>query len=102
VIAGTRAWIHLGANFTLDPSRGEDAVPMPRCGRSRSSALARTPRPTIETPLEQAPIGEARNVSDGGRSSITGFNGRFHQTRPLPRSRRSVKAIAFARLTPDP
>ena len=101
LIAGTRAWIHLGANFTTS------ILPQVRMQFSdaemRSLALDALARhglaPDVETPLGQTPIGEARNVADGGRYiSITGFNGRFHQAaRPLPRSRRSA-----ARRSPSP
>ena len=101
LIAGTRAWIHLGANFTTS------VRPQVRMQFSdtemRSLALEALGRhglaPDVETPIGQEPIGEARNVSQGGRYiSITGFNGRFHQ--PADRFPDAVdlnKAIAFAK-----
>jgi hypothetical protein len=101
LIAGTRAWIHLGANFTTS------MLPQVRMQFSdaemRSLALEALARhdlePDVETPLGQTPIGEARNVADGGRYiSITGFNGRFHQAGDrFPEAVDLPKAIAFAK-----
>jgi hypothetical protein len=101
LIAGTRAWIHLGANFTAS------IRPQVRMQFSdaelRSLALEALARhdlaPDVETPLGQAPIGEARNVADGGRYiSITGFNGHFHQASDrFPEAVDLRKAIAFAK-----
>ena len=101
LIAGSRAWIHLGANFTTA------ILPQVRMQFSdaelQSLALEALARhglaPDVQTPLGQTPIGEARNVAEGGRYiSITGFNGRFHQ--PSDRFPEAVdlrKAIAFAK-----
>lgn len=101
LIAGSRAWIHLGANFTTA------ILPQVRMQFSdaemRSLALEALARhglaPDVLTPLGQAPVGEARNVAEGGRYvSILGFSGRFHQ--PSDRFPEAVdvrKAIAFAK-----
>jgi hypothetical protein len=101
LIAGTRAWIHLGANFTTS------ILPQVRMQFSdaelRTLALEALARhglaPDVETPMGQEPIGEARNVSQGGRYiSITGFNGRFHQpTDRFPEAVDLSRAIAFAK-----
>ena len=101
LIAGTRAWFHLGANF--------NAAIQPQVRMQFSDAELRTLaldilakqglKPDIETPLGQKPIGEARNVADGGRYiSITGFNGRFHQAADrYPEAVDVPKTIAFAK-----
>jgi hypothetical protein len=100
-IAGTRAWIHLGANFAcaVRPS----VIMQFSDQEMRTMALEALQRhglkPDKETPLGQEPIGEARNVSNGGRYiSITGFNGRFHEpTDRFPDAVDVPKSIAFAR-----
>jgi hypothetical protein len=100
-IAGTRAWIHLGANFACST---RPAVIMQFSDQEmRTLALDALQRqglkPERETPLGKEPIGEARNVSQGGRYiSITGFNGRFHEpTDRYPEAVDLPKTIAFAR-----
>lgn len=100
-VAGTRAWLHLGANFTAAIApRVRMQFSDEELRRIALDALARHGlAPDSEAPVGQTPIGEARNVADGGRYiSILGSNGRFHQ--PSDRYPEAVdlpKAIAFAK-----
>lgn len=76
------AWIHLGANFA---AAGTPALRLQASDREllelARSALARAGAPAEqETPVDQRPFGEARNISDGrGRFvSLLGMSGLFH------------------------
>jgi hypothetical protein len=100
-IAGSRAWFHLGANF--------NAAFIPQVRMQFSDAEMRTLaidalarqglEPDVETPLGQRPMGEARNVADGGRYiSVLGWNGHFHQASDrYPEAVDVPKTIAFAK-----
>ena len=100
-IRGARAWIHLGANFTaaIRPKFRVQFSDQELRTLSLDALARRGLVPDAETALGERPIGEARNVADGGRYlSILGFSGRFHQ--PSDRFPEAVdvpKAIAFAK-----
>ncbi|MDX1385563.1 MAG: hypothetical protein R3190_18065, partial [Thermoanaerobaculia bacterium] len=76
------AWIHLGANFGA--AVGGAILFQSSDEEMRSLALSRLAErgvePAQETPPGQRPLGEARNVFDGGGRyiSILGSNGLFH------------------------
>lgn len=75
-------WVHLGANF------GAAFEPGVRLQYSDQQARTLTEkfldqsgvRAAVETPIQQRPYGEARNIYDGGGRfiSILGSNGLFH------------------------
>jgi hypothetical protein len=82
LIAGAVAWIHLGANFgaavgpgVLFQSSDEEAR---RLGLEAMSRYGR--QPERETLPGDRPLGEARNIFDGGGRylSLLGRNGLFH------------------------
>lgn len=82
LLRGAVAWIHLGANFgaavggsILYQASDEE---LRRLGLELLSEEGVTP--AQETPTEERPLGEARNVFDGGGRfvSILGGNGLFH------------------------
>jgi hypothetical protein len=81
-IAGAALWVHLGANFgaatgaqvRLQASDDELAA------RARAAMRAAGVPPDVETPAGERPLGEARNIFDGGGRflSLLGRNGLFH------------------------
>jgi len=82
LVAGARAWLHLGANFaaSLYPQVrlqcSDDAL-----AQLAGDALARhDAAPDAETPVGERPFGEARDVHAGGGRyvSLVGRNGAFH------------------------
>ncbi len=82
LIRGAMLWIHLGANFAACET---PAVRLQYCNEElRAMTLGEADRedlvPARETPFGQRPVGEARNIFDGGGKyiSILGGNGLFH------------------------
>ena len=75
-------WIHLGANFAARYDPGVRLQYSDEAARSRlrpwleKNAI----EPDAETPTGERPLGEARNIFDGGGRylSILGRNGLFH------------------------
>lgn len=82
LVAGAFAWIHLGASFAaatrphvhLQPSDAQLADLATRAMRARGAAL------DGQAAIGNPPLGEARNIHDGGGRylSLIGGNGRFH------------------------
>lgn len=74
-------WIHLGANFA---AKGSSVRLQYSAERYRELTLKHLAplnlQPGIETPLDSRPLGEARNVYDGGGNfiSLLGSNPLFH------------------------
>jgi len=82
LLSTAHAWIHLGANFA---SRSPSVRYQASSETLMASGLAALRRAGITgidvTPVGERPLGEARNVHDGGGSyvSILGANPWFHQ-----------------------
>ena len=82
LIGDAVAWIHLGANFGA--ARGGAVLYQASDEKLRALGLgllnAEGVSPARETPITERPLGEARNVYDGGGKfiSILGGNGLFH------------------------
>lgn len=82
IVPNAHCWIHLGANFgsSVDGKaklQASDETLLELCrGKMREAGAP----PELETPLDQRPGGEARNIHDlGGRFvSLLGENGLFH------------------------
>lgn len=82
IVPNAHCWIHLGANF----GSGVDGKAKLQASDENLLELCRTNMqdagapPELETPLDQRPGGEARNIYDhGGRYvSLLGENGLFH------------------------
>ena len=82
LIADAHVWIHLGANFAAKYGSevrlqySDDEARASLASFLESNSLS----PATVTPMDQRPLGEARNVYDGkGRYvSILGANGLFH------------------------
>lgn len=76
------AWVHLGANFAAAVGPGVllQVSDEPLHRQALDALAARGLAPDMETPIGQRPLGEARNVFDGGGRyiSILGQNGLFH------------------------
>lgn len=82
IVPNAHCWIHLGANFgsAVDGKtklQASDESLLELCRAKMREAGA---PPELETPLDQRPRGEARNIYDrGGRYvSLLGENGLFH------------------------
>lgn len=75
-------WIHLGANFAARHDRGVRLQYSDEAARSRLRPWLEknSIQPDAETPIGERPLGEARNIFDGGGRylSILGRNGLFH------------------------
>lgn len=82
LVQGAAAWIHLGANFAAKVTPGVRLqFSDPELRDLLTPIMAREDaRPATETPLGERPLGEARNIHDGGGRyvSILGRNGLFH------------------------
>ncbi|HJN51989.1 MAG: hypothetical protein QGI68_01810 [Pseudomonadales bacterium] len=82
LIKGALLWIHLGANFAAAYNPGVRLQYSDQHAKALTEEfLNRTGiQAAIETPIEQRPFGEARNIFDGGGRyiSILGGNGLFH------------------------
>jgi hypothetical protein len=82
LLASASCWIHLGANFAA--AIGPRVLLQTSDEELRESTLGALARrglvPDAETPQGERPLGEARNVFDGGGNfvSILGGNGLFH------------------------
>ena len=93
-------WIHLGANFAASDSEvrlqysSQDIKNLTRRHLDRESLT-----PGIETPLENRPLGEARNIFDAGGNflSLLGSNPLFHH--PDDRWPNAVDLATTARWT---
>ena len=100
---GAHAWLHLGANFAARGSRARLQAADATLASLARSALADAGVPAAdETPIGQAPGGEARNIHAlGGRYvSLLGTNPWFHHpddrwpaTIDLERTERFVRAL---------
>jgi len=82
IVPNAHCWIHLGANFgsSVDGKaklQASDETLLKLCRAKMQEVGAPT---ELETPLDQRPGGEARNIHDhGGRFvSLLGTNGLFH------------------------
>lgn len=81
LLQGAAMWIHLGANFA---ARGSAIRLQFSNAENRDSTLRELALlglvPAVETPLGNRPLGEARNIFDGGGQyiSILGNNPWFH------------------------
>ncbi len=82
IVPNAHCWIHLGANFgsSVDGKaklQASDETLLELCRNKMRDAGA---PPELETPLDERPRGEARNIYDlGGRYvSLLGENGLFH------------------------
>lgn len=102
LVEGAVAWIHLGANFAARVRPGVRLqVSDEKLHRLALDAMARYgSRPDVETPVGERPLGEARNIFDGGGRylSLLGTNGLFHH--PGDRWPRAVdipRTVALAR-----
>ncbi len=82
LVKGAHMWIHLGANFATSISPGIAIQSSDETARelmvdvlSQHNLVA-----DAETPPDQRPLGEARNIYDGGGRyvSVLGRNGLFH------------------------
>ena len=75
-------WIHLGANFAARQDPGIRLQYSDEAARSRLRPWLEknSIEPDTETPTGERPLGEARNIFDGGGRylSILGRNGLFH------------------------
>ena len=82
LISSAVAWVHLGANFGTVIGGGLLFQASDEEMRTLAlAAMARQGRePARETPVDQRPLGEARNIFDGGGRffSLIGSNGVFH------------------------
>lgn len=100
LIKGAHAWIHLGANFA---ARGSEilyqASTQALLAESLLAFSAVDERPTRTTPIGVRPLGEARNIYDGGGQyvSILGSNRWFHH--PDDKWPTSVDVARTTRLT---
>lgn len=82
LLQGAHMWIHLGANFAARHGAGVRL----QYSDTEASALVAPHladagvEPAMVTPMDSRPLGEARNVYDGGGRyiSILGGNGLFH------------------------
>lgn len=82
LVAGARAWLHLGANFAAAHGaelrlQASDAELLDLARQAMGEAGVPA---DVVTPADARPLGEARNIFDGaGRFlSLLGRNGRFH------------------------
>ncbi|MEZ5559472.1 MAG: hypothetical protein R3E86_13135 [Pseudomonadales bacterium] len=86
LIAGARAWLHLGANFAARGGRvryqASDAalLELGLGAIERSAGLSVERKELDVTPVQSRPYGEARNIYDGGGQyvSLLGDNPLFH------------------------
>jgi hypothetical protein len=82
LVAGAACWIHLGANFAaaISPQVRLQASNDALFDRARTSLREVGITPDLETPVDQRPGGEARNIYDKGGKyiSLLGGNGLFH------------------------
>lgn len=82
LIKGALLWIHLGANFAA--ALGSSVRLQYSDGALRDFTQVHLDcaeiKATVETPIEQRPLGEARNIFDGGGRyiSVLGGNSLFH------------------------
>lgn len=75
------AWIHLGANFAaVDSDLRFQASTQELINQGLAAMTGRGIDERIVTPLGERPLGEARNIYDGGGDyvSLLGSNGLFH------------------------
>lgn len=82
IVPTAHCWIHLGANFgsAIDGKTKLQASDEALLELARAKMRDAGAPPELETPLDQRPRGEARNIYDhGGRYlSLLGDNGLFH------------------------
>ena len=82
IVPSAHCWIHLGANFGsgIDGKAHLQASEKDLLDLGRAQMQEAGAPPEYETPLDQRPRGEARNIFDhGGRYvSLLGENGLFH------------------------
>ncbi|REJ84221.1 MAG: hypothetical protein DWQ36_13315 [Acidobacteria bacterium] len=82
LIAGAHLWLHLGANFAAATAPGIrlQASSQELFDDAAARLQAAGAQVAVATPIDQRPLGEARNIHDGGGRfvSILGGNGLFH------------------------
>lgn len=82
LIKGALLWVHLGANFAAayGPSVRLQYSDRALKNLTQNHLDRAEIKAAVETPIEQRPYGEARNIFDGGGRyiSVLGGNGLFH------------------------
>jgi hypothetical protein len=101
LIKEARLWIHLGANFAAAYGSSVRLQYSDRALQdlTQEHLIRADVKAAEETPIEQRPLGEARNIFDGGGRyiSVLGNNGLFHH--PLDTWPESVNLALISKWT---